>query len=206
MTCILGFRAGEVAVLGADRRSTFGGTPLTDGAQKLVTAGEWTIGTAGSARYKQVLARNIAALATAPTIDDLATVLRDALIADGWKPKADPDGGPDCYGHSAAVTRAGRLWLVGSDFGIAEIEAGEFVGFGSGCDYALGAGEALKRTGLAPADVIRGAIAIACKFEPSCGGEPLLAVTYAATQAGDEGEGRLAAGISPPPYQEALPS
>lgn len=186
MTCILGLLTQDLAVIGADQRETSGPALVSDRVSKMVTAGDWRIGCAGTARTTYVLRAAAMELATAAGIFELGIAMREALARDGFVGALQKDehcGAPQWDGEwIVAGGPPMGVWQLDACFCPTQLDPGRPIGAGSGQRHAEGACLALLEQGVEPVAAVRRAVEIACLYMPGCGGAP--AVTALARPAG----------------------
>lgn len=145
---------------------------------KWVTHGRWHIGLAGSLRALSALRLGFQAglfnAELVSTVDGLARQMREALVADRWRPAVkDDDGYSPSYNLQFLATDGDEIWDISGGFCVSSRE--RFAVSGSGMQVATGFAEcAESRASYADAafafvdDVIRACI----KHREDCGGEP----------------------------------
>ena len=146
MTAICGFRdpAGTVWI-GADTRVVSGSFIVPTECRKIVRAGVWRIGQAGSAAAGAALQAADNMLARCADVDALAReirrVFRNAEFSD-CKDKNHP--GPPEYGQEIIVATPNGIWEITTD-GVVIEPIGRFIAIGRAQEVCYGAAAMLMR-------------------------------------------------------------
>lgn len=173
MTIIVGYvdEDGDVW-LGADSRRTSGRQYIyQDSAPKIIKAGPWLIGLAGSSMMSRLLelrAEAISGFLEPGPIGDLVVMLAKEF---GFKPEEEA-GGPPLWGSSLIIASIDGLWEMSSSGMVWKCDSG-FCAIGSGSPQSEGAAYALKVSELriSGEDVVRVCLEAACAYDTACGGE-----------------------------------
>lgn len=168
MTTILGFRSGGVSWLAADYRLC-GPNPLPVDAEKVMLHGRWMLALSGDTRLLDLVDARSHDIAAACSARDVAEILRQAVISDGWKIKDGP-GSPEYGNFSIFLAAEDGLWYIACDFQVIRVADDRIIGAGSGHEYAEGAFAAGYEPGKSPEPYLRRAIEIAARFDPGTGG------------------------------------
>jgi ATP-dependent protease HslVU (ClpYQ) peptidase subunit len=153
------------------------GTLRLDCGPKWILHGPWAAGIAGFLRSANLIDENRARLLDG--LDgpyDFVERVQALFRSDGYREERD-ERGPANLGQVLLLATAGRSWIVGGDFSVAEVPAGQLWAEGSGRELAIGAGHALVRQRPLPdgEEIVRRAIDAALAFDTSCGGEAWVA-------------------------------
>lgn len=111
-----------------------------------------------------------------PWVNALLLAIRQALVADGYRPRKEDEAGPPSYGHPVLIAAGRSLWQADSLFHPDRVPDGELAAAGVGEEYARGAWHALNQE----FDVGWG-----LKFKPSRLLDPVDAVARCAAAAND---------------------
>lgn len=180
MTAIVAYKDSEFIYYGSDSRVSFESGSVYDTSNKWrIMAGRnakkpMLIGCAGSARLDNLIVSSAKNFETAESIFEVADVIKKAIVLDGWKEEKDEGGDPPCYSVDLLVIFEKKLYRVGSDLSVTEIQDFQFVAVGSGEPYCLGAAYGSKSK--KPKEMIKIALQAAMKFDPSCGGRMFMGV------------------------------
>lgn len=155
----------------SDDRTVTGGMPIGIGSKWLTADSGWALGLCGSSRSMQV-ARRSGVLSDLPDDDvpyAIADRLRKAVLDDGWKPDDSGDGKAPAVHVWSVLASPWGVWMVGCDFCVVPIQAGQAYATGSGGELALGYYEGHRAAGKSVKASITGAIAAACRHDVGCG-------------------------------------
>lgn len=188
MTIIVGYvdPDGEVW-LGSDSLKTSGREYRYQGSfPKILRAGPWLIGLAGSAmmfRLLQLRTDVIAGFEYPGQIGDFMVGLAKEFA---FKPEEEA-GRPPAWGNSCVIASVDGLWEMGGDGTVWQCDE-SFVAIGSGSAQAEGAGYALKVSDfpIAGDDVVKVCLEAACAYDTACGGELVILKAEAYIPENDE--------------------
>lgn len=162
----------QVTWLGSDTQAHNGEIRETCGGKWTCYAG-WAVGSSGDLRAINLARRHIHEIVASQDPYDIAAALRGVLEDDGYE-RTDK-GGAVGFGQYFMIATAGRLWSVGIDFSLLEIE--DFYADGCGRELGFGAWHALHTQRLSGGEqIVRAALAAACAYHVNCGGRPWVDV------------------------------
>ena len=183
MTIICAYHDGDTGEvwIGADSRVTGESFrfPITATKWRIAKTGRHAIGMSGASRAAQLIrGLDEYALFKDATPRGIGDLIRSALRDDGFL-NQERESGPPRYECQCILVVDGRVYDFDTSGSVALIDEGQLWARGRGMDYALGAAHAMRRVArfLAPIDVVKEAIAAACAYDLSCGGEPFIART-----------------------------
>ena len=170
MSVLIALVDGADTVIACDGRVTGrDGRIFSESAMKWNKGNRIAIGLAGSARLLDLMRES-------PSIcDDLADksdaeiadAIRNLAINDGWKDDAE-DGKPRWYSLEMLIARPGRI--VSYDGTMCSTVDFDYAAIGSGCDFSIGALDALAGVDIRAEEKVRVALASACRRMNTCGG------------------------------------
>lgn len=96
---------------------------------------------------------------------DFATTARGLLKRDGYISASN--AGPEMFGQAMILAHPSGLWSICEGFSVAQIEDGVAFAIGSGADFAIGVGNAVKG---GEKQRLREAISSAMRWSSTCGG------------------------------------
>ncbi len=191
--------------IGSDTMAMSGSLRLDCGAKWILQDG-WAAGIAGYLRSANLLeadkARLLAGLAGPGDFVDRARAL---FRADGYREETDEHGPPN-LGQAMLLATAGRAWMIGGDFSVADVPPGLLWAEGSGRELAIGAGHALARLPAPPRpeEIARRALEAALALDTTCGGALWLAELAATPAPGRGGAARFRTPRSPSRSRRAI--
>lgn len=168
MTAIVGCRARGLAALACDSAVTTEDT-LVESSPKLVRLPIGYFARAGSVRAGVVAARalrDVSRLRTDRDAETVSSLIFHALRAAGWDASSKDDL-PSIEFEAIILTDDAHLWYVGSDMLVEKHR--RLAAIGSGAAVAMGATDALLRSGATAERAAREGVRSACKLVPSCG-------------------------------------
>ncbi len=153
--------------LGADTRTMSSGTIISTTTAKCRVEGRYGVATSGYGGLASVVDATPGLFDGEPSAAVIANRIREGVEAASWRSKDDP--GPRNYQISMIIVIGGEIYDADCAFDLSLIDDHELWARGSGMEYALGAGHAMRRTKDAKRR-IEAALAAACRFDPGCGG------------------------------------
>jgi ATP-dependent protease HslVU (ClpYQ) peptidase subunit len=168
MTVICGLHHRGETWIGADSRATGNhGIVFASSVKKWAVGPSAAIGLSGEAIGTQVLHRNRDEILKTGAPMEIVDRMADALKPH-FKESGDGDGAK-AWGFTTLLATHHAIYDVDSTFMALEIESGVLWARGSGKEYAIGAGHAMR--GDNPMARIRRALEAACQFDSGCGGQ-----------------------------------
>lgn len=161
----------QVTWLGSDTL-TFNGDIREHCGSKWTCHAGWAVASSGTLRTGNVVRRHIAEIVASADPYEIASALRSVLADDGYE--RHEKGGQIDFGDNFMLATAGRLWSVGTDFSVLEVN--DFYADGCGRELGLGAWHALHTQRLSGEQVVRAALAAAGAYHVHCGGPPWVHV------------------------------
>ena len=172
MTTIVGYIDHEGRTwVGADRLVTTGGYSfrVPGGVCKLLRAGPWVVGLAGSTMLHVRLKARLEVLAEQDDAGWVGEELLALVRAQGWEAEKGP-GDPPRYSMAGVIGRDGELWEL-EPTGLVSVVEGVFVSVGSGWKYAYGAWCAARDIIVSDGRrMVEGCLSAAAAFDCGTGG------------------------------------
>jgi len=177
LTIVAGYHCpttGQVWIGSDTRGCSSDGFILPVRVPKIVAAGKWLIGCAGTALAAQIIERDNRMFGDCETPQEVANTLMDLLQMGGFK--RDEDAEAPAYGQTFVLASPDGVWGVAGDGYVAQPDDG-FIACGSGQAYAYGAWTVMRdllETGyeyLSPEIVVRCGVKAALRFDAFCGGD-----------------------------------
>lgn len=175
MTTVAAISDGKRAWIGADRCTTLGDTRSYDN-DKLIRCGHFAFGCAGSAKAKNFLRACSPELKKARSIYEFAGLVHRILFRHKFKMRGNYET-EDCIGHlDILVAESSNVFVLSDGVRITTPNKGVVAAIGSGCEFAVGAGNAALRGGKAKPgrDLIHFTIVEACRWDRNSGGTPQI--------------------------------
>jgi len=175
VTTIVAVSNGKRAWIGADLCASHGDICTYDN-DKLIRCGHFVFGCSGMASAKDLLRAFRTKLAKARSVYEFAGLVHWVLLKNKYKMIGTDDDDPKWVGalDILLVAESGNVFVLSDGVRITKPATGVVASIGSGCEFAVGAGNALLRVGrMKPGrDVVEAAIVEACRWDRSSGGKP----------------------------------
>lgn len=169
MTVIAAVHQNGETWIGSDSQREWAGTRLIAGDKLIEVPQLGIVAVSGNSKAQRLIRGNLTRLSGAASPDAAAAAIRQILDDDKWAHMSAHDGkGPADYGLSMVLATPDAVYLVASDFLVQPMEERELLAIGSGGEYAMGAGEALRWSD--PETRVRAAVEAAIKWDTGCGG------------------------------------
>lgn len=152
--------------IGADSRATSGGATMPITCRKLRIEGRYAIGSSGWSSAMTCVNTLPGLFDGEPTAGEVAARIGNAIRALPWD--SDSEGGPHSYGCYFVLVIGSAVYDIDSAFDVGLIDDGQLWARGSGGQFAVGAGYALRNH--RPERRLREALKAACQFDQGCGG------------------------------------
>lgn len=170
MTIIVALRGPTGVDIGCDTLSTRNGYYQLHVKTKWIQLGKYYwVGCAGNARLRTMLSGlgRSAVVQARPGALGILEMIRELIIADGWKPEERP-GDPNHYGIEGVITDGDEMLSFGGGF--AAVDDGDLQCAGVGEDIARGVYLALRERGESRPMIVQRMIEIAGMLHRDCGG------------------------------------